>query len=76
MSSTANDSHSWSEEGRRAALAKLDNSTAYSPSSEELEFLKVQTGITDEAELKERVYDVQRRAYAVGLPIRSFRTGC
>ncbi|VDC02708.1 unnamed protein product [Peniophora sp. CBMAI 1063] len=65
MSGTAKDFHSWDEEARRAALAKLDNSTAYSPTPEELEFLKSQTGIADEAELERRVRDVQRRAYDV-----------
>ncbi|KZV69968.1 hypothetical protein PENSPDRAFT_743645 [Peniophora sp. CONT] len=65
MSSTAKDSHSWDEEARRAALAKVDNAGAYSPTPEELEFLKSQTGITDEIKLKAHVEDVQRRAYAV-----------
>ncbi|VDC02710.1 unnamed protein product [Peniophora sp. CBMAI 1063] len=65
MSSIAKDSHLWDEETRRAALAKHDNSEAYSPSPDELEFLKIQTGITDEEQLKARVQDVQRRAYAV-----------
>lgn len=65
MSSAVADSHSWDEEARRAALAKLDNTAAYSPTPDELEFLKSQTGITDEARLKAHVEDVQRRAYAV-----------
>ncbi|VDC02703.1 unnamed protein product [Peniophora sp. CBMAI 1063] len=65
MSSTAQDSHSWNEEGRRAALAKIDNSASYSPTAEELEFLKCQTGIDDEEKLKAHVQDVQQRAFAV-----------
>lgn len=66
MSSAAADAHhAWDEEARRAALAKLDNSASYSPAPDELEFLKSQTGITDEAQLKARVEDVQSRAYAV-----------
>ncbi|KAJ6607395.1 hypothetical protein B0H10DRAFT_2072148, partial [Mycena sp. CBHHK59/15] len=43
----------------------LDDSLYYALDSEELSFLKTQTGIDDEAELKAHVLDIQQQAYEV-----------
>ena len=37
----------------------------YSPTSEEVAFLQMQTGIEDEEELKQHVFAVQREAWSV-----------
>ena len=55
MSSAANDTHAWDEDGRRAALAKLDNSSAYAPSPDELQFLKDQRASFAEAQSESRL---------------------
>lgn len=47
-------------------IAKLPiDPSAYAMSGDELEFLKIQTGIQDEDELRDHIMKVQAEAYAV-----------
>lgn len=51
-------------------LSKLTlDPSIYNPSAEDVEFLKGQTGIQDDEELKAHVLAVQGEAWEVGFPL-------
>lgn len=60
------------ETGRKAHYAGVTlDSVKYEPDDEAKEFFKLETGITDDEELKEHILAVRAKAFPVSLVVRS-----